>query len=252
MFPYLLRTDSGFIYTFTAVWLIGLLLTMWVGYQRNRAVVGWDNFLFAIVCAFLLGRLQFVWQNREWFAENSAERWNLAQGGFGYAGALAGALIGLATWCWITRNEIRPLLVALIPAVPLLHFVGWLACWFDGCGYGAKTFIGWYAAALPDNFGLIAVRYQTQLAGMLLAILVGLMLLLLFRQAPNRYDSPSTFWYAFACLVAIRTGLYPYQGDSPPMIGSFRSDLAFASAILAFSLFCFIGEVIYTRGQSGA
>ena len=252
MFPYLLRTGSGFIYTFSAVWLVGLLLSAWIVYRRNRNFGRWDGLLAAVVCALLLGRFQFVWQNGEWFAENPAERWNFAQGGFGYAGAVAGALVGLVIWCWITRNKIRPQLVGLIPALPLLYFAGWLACWFDGCGYGAKTFIGWYTAPLPDNFGLITVRYQTQLAGMLLAILVGLMLYLWFRQAPNRFNSPATFWVAFACLVAIRAGLYLYQGDSPPLIGSLRSDLAFASAILVVSLFCLVGEIIYTKGQSGA
>ena len=252
MFPYLLRTDSGFIYTFTAVWLFGLVLTASIVYRANRKFNGWDGFLAATICALLFGRIQFVWQNGVWFAENPAERWNLSQGGFGYAGAVAGGLIGIAMWSWVTRSQLRPLLVALIPAVPLLHFVGWLACWFDGCGYGAKTFISWYAAPLPDNFGLVAVRYQTQLAGMIFAILIGLLLFLWFRQAPDLFKTPAIFWLVLTCLVAMRAALYLYQGDMPPLIGDLRADFVFALAIAIFALGLSMGEIIYMRRQSEA
>lgn len=234
------------------MWLLGLLVTAGIIYRRHQQFKGWDGLLTAGVCALLLGRMQFIWQNGEWFAENLAERWNIGQGGFGYAGAVAGGLIGLTAWGWLTRNELRPLLVALIPAVPTLHFVGWLACWFDGCGYGAKTFISWYTAPLPDNFGLIAVRYQTQVAGMLCALLVGIMLFLWFRRTPSRFSHAATFWYALACLAAIRTGLYLYQGDTAPLIGRFRGDVVLAATLAGLALLGFVGEIIYTRGKSEA
>jgi phosphatidylglycerol:prolipoprotein diacylglycerol transferase len=256
MFPYLLRTDSGFIYTFTAVWIFGLALAGGSIYYSKRQFNGWDGLLAAGVSALLLGRIQFVWQNGEWFVENPAERWNVAQGGFGYAGVIFGGLLGLFLWGLLTQNKLRPILISLIPCVPLLHFIGWLACWFDGCGYGAKTSISWNAAPLPDNFGLITVRYQTQLGGMLLAVFAGTIFFLCwrfwFQNEPLQFSKAAVFWLALTVLSATRTVSYVYQGDTVPLFGALRADFVFALVVTIFSLTVLIGEVIYNYIQSKA
>ncbi|MFK7801165.1 MAG: prolipoprotein diacylglyceryl transferase family protein [Anaerolineae bacterium] len=252
MFPYLLRTDSGFIYTFTAVWIVGLLFSAWLIYQQDNKFAGWDGLLAAGVVGLLCGRLQFVWQNGEWFSEQSAERWNLLQGGFGYAGVILGGLIGLFLWSLITRFPLKSTWIMLASVMSLLYFTGWLACWFDGCGYGANTFINWYAAPLPDNFGLITVRYRTQLAGMLLSIVVSLWLAYRHYIVEKRIQQAAMFWLLLGLFSAGRIAIYQFQGDDVPQFGQFRADVVFATIIVLLSLVMIIGEGIYSKRKSKA
>ena len=135
MFPLLFRTDLGFIYTFTVVWLAGLFLSasiIWRNSSSSR--IWWDGMLVSVLGALILGRIQFIWENAEWYAENPAARFEWQQGGHGYAGAILGAIIALYLWKFITKHPIQPFLNHLIPVIPLLHFAGWTACYFDGCG----------------------------------------------------------------------------------------------------------------------
>ncbi|MEM8857363.1 MAG: hypothetical protein AAGD96_03530, partial [Chloroflexota bacterium] len=81
MFPILFRTDFGFVYTFTAVWLVGLAICGLLIWWQDKSFKRWTILLTAVIGALLLGRLQFVLQNNEWFTENPAERWSLFQGG---------------------------------------------------------------------------------------------------------------------------------------------------------------------------
>ncbi|MEM9776051.1 MAG: prolipoprotein diacylglyceryl transferase family protein, partial [Chloroflexota bacterium] len=218
MFPILFRTEFGFIYTFTAVWLVGLFGCILIIWWQDKEFTHWDHLLAGVVGALLLGRVQFVLQNGEWFAENPAERWSIFQGGHGYAGTVLGAAFGLLIITLAKRTNFRQTITLLALTVGPLHFVGWLACWFDGCGYGLQAFIGWYAAELPNNFGLMAVRYRTQVAGILSAAVFTLLLVLVRRRITGRWLSltAADFWLSLACLAAVRGIIYPWQGDIVP------------------------------------
>lgn len=250
MFPILFRTEFGFVYTFTAVWLLGLALSGAIIWWQDKKFDLWDHLLIAVTGGLLFGRMQFVVQNSEWFAENPAERWNLFQGGHGYTGVVLGGLIALWLWTQLKGTAIRPILIMLAPSVALLHLVGWLACWFDGCGYGAPTFIGWYSAELPNNFGLMLVRYQTQLAGALLAGLFGAGLLWRRWQQTGKWlqFKPSDFWLSLSAMGAGRGLVYLWQGDVTPMWAGLRIDMLMAFLIAIVSLILFGLERIKDKG----
>ena len=241
MYPILFRTEFGFVYTFTAVWLLGLVLSVLSIWWQDKRFKLWDHLICATCGALVLGRAQFVLQNGEWFVENPAERWNLFQGGQAYAGVILGALLGFWFWTRVQGTNLRPMFALLAPSIGLLHFIGWLACWFDGCGYGDQTFLAWYAAELPNNFGLMAVRYQTQLAGMCLALLLLFILIAIRWQKIGRLPMfrPSDFWWSLAFMSVCRGIIYYWQGDDVPMWGNLRIDmlLAFWFAIMSLIIF---------------
>ena len=252
MFPLLFRTDLGFVYTFTVVWLVGLMFAAWMIFRQSPRLKGWDGFLAAAVGALAVGRLQFVWQNSEWFAENPAVRWSWQQGGHGYAGAVLGALLALFIWSKSTNSPLQKQLAVLAPAVPLLHFVGWLACYFDGCGYGAQAFIGWATAELPDNFGLMAVRYQTQLLGMAIALIVGAPFWVpLFKKttSDSTNKSPIIFWGLLLILASTNAIITTWQGNTVPLLFDYRSDMILALAIAAVAFIAIVLNGTRNLGQ---
>ena len=171
MYPILTRLGSFFIYSYTAVFTIGFLLS-WAVTQRQAKIYALPSWQAAALAALLWGwtgaRISFLLLNKGYYAERPSELFHLWQGGLTAYGGLTAGLLGL--WLW-ARWQKRPFLpYANLFSLPflLLIITGWAACWVEGCAYGAETVLGPLAANLPDSFGLFAVRYQTQLLGILL------------------------------------------------------------------------------------
>ena len=175
MFPILARTRWFFIYAYTAVLTIGVLLSIFIIYKRagKTAVSSWfDGVLFALFGALLLGRASFIATQWDYYLERSDELGQLWQGGLTLHGAWLGGLVGIWIWSYLTKQSSRLLLQKMAPTVPLLFVFGWTACWLEGCAYGAQTTFGPFSANLPDHLGVFAVRYQAQLAGIIFNLLL--------------------------------------------------------------------------------
>lgn len=226
MYPILGRLPNILVYSYTVVWAAALLLTAgWLIWRtRQQPSIGrWlDPFLAATVGGLLGGRLTFIWLNQPYFTQQPEEIWAAYNGGFTYHGALLGGLLFCALWCWLTKHSFTRYITLIAPAVPLLHAAGWLACLLEGCAYGATTFISWYAADLPDSFGVYAVRYQTQLAGILLSLLVLPLLDRLFPADGRR------FWLTLALLNLIHAAISLFRADEILLISTLRLDLLLA------------------------
>ncbi|MEM7118527.1 MAG: prolipoprotein diacylglyceryl transferase family protein, partial [Chloroflexota bacterium] len=175
--------------------------------------------------AVLLGRAGFIWGQRTYFSERPEEIWQLWQGGFAYHGALLGGLLGL--WLWHRRQSPRPaILTDLAPTLAILHLFGWSACLLEGCAYGQETTLGLLAADLSDDFGVTAVRYQTQALGILFSLLI-------FAIA---WWKPS-FWLTLALLSLLHAGLTFLRGDPMLQLGTWRLDTLLSLAIALIALF---------------
>jgi phosphatidylglycerol---prolipoprotein diacylglyceryl transferase len=174
MHPILTRLGPIFIYSYTAVFTLGLMAS-WLITQKQavqKPLPGWqDAALTTLFAGWLGARLGFVLLNWGYFAERPSELLHLWQGGLTAYGGLLGGLIGLGVWCWWGKRPFLPYATLFSPALLLLTATGWAACWAEGCAYGTETTLGPFAANLPDSYGVFAVRYQTQLLGLGLNLL---------------------------------------------------------------------------------
>jgi phosphatidylglycerol:prolipoprotein diacylglycerol transferase len=178
--------------------------------------------LVSLVAGLVGGRIGFVWAQWSYFQERPQEMWQVWQGGLSYHGALLAGLVAL--WAWSVVGHKRAAFTAyatlLAPSFALGHAFGWLACWLEGCAYGREAVIGPLAADLPDHFGVYALRYQTQLLGIGLSLLVFLLVL-----GWRRRRSPdSSFWIALSGISLSRAAISLLRGDPVPHLNGLRAD----------------------------
>ncbi len=237
MYPIWGRLGPFFIYGYTAVFAIGLLVTWRVTRQQagKTALPNWpDAALTTLVAGWAAARLSFVGINWRYFAERPSELIHLWQGGQTAYGALIGGLVGLGLWCWWQKRPFLSTAALFSPALLLLIITGWAACWVEGCAYGQTTLLGPFAANLPDQYGVFAVRYQTQLLGIGLNLLALVFVLLWQKWWGNGRLFPLTLLLA----NLIHLGLTFLRGDAVPRLAGWRLDswLALLFAIVGLLL----------------
>lgn len=231
----LARYGPYFFYTYTAVLAAGVLLALGLtaALARREGPQGWfDGAPAAAAGALLVGRVVFVRLNAAYFAENPAEAWQIWLGGLNAHGALLGGLAGLWLWARLTRRPFYPYAGLLAPGLALLTAFGWAACRFEGCAYGLPAAPGPLAANLPDDMGVFAVRYRTQLFGMVASLAVFAVALWAFRRARPAL----LFWGVLAGLSLARAAVALGRGDPAPVLGGHRLDLLIDMGVAAVAL----------------
>lgn len=222
MKPILLRTPWFFVYGYTTALAVGILaglaFTAWR--ERRYAPPEWlDLWLTVTVTAVFGGRLGFLAANVGYFQERPSELWQIWRGGFNYHAALLAGLLGVWIFCRWRNRPFSNTLHMLAPAWVLAGGFGWLACWLEGCAYGAPAAhtgaAGWLVAELPDAFGVFAMRYRTQALGM---IWHALLFVLIWRRTAG-------FWWALLA-VSLGHGLIGLlRGDEAVYLAGLRLDL---------------------------
>ncbi|MFQ5401731.1 MAG: prolipoprotein diacylglyceryl transferase family protein [Anaerolineae bacterium] len=234
MYPILGRYGRFFLYSYTVTMGLGIAAGLWLTHRlaRREPHADWpDGALASLAAGLLGGRLGFVMGQWTYFQERPGEVWQLWRGGLSYHGALLAGLLGL--WLW-RRQKKRPFTAyadLLAPGLALATSFGWLACWLDRCAFGRQTTLGLFAAGLPDNYGLFAVRYQTQMLGLTLSLLV--LLLVLWRRPRAR--AGALFGWTLLGLSTGHALVSLWRGDVVPLVGPVRIDtiLDLALAITA-------------------
>ncbi|MCA9959793.1 MAG: prolipoprotein diacylglyceryl transferase [Anaerolineales bacterium] len=258
MAPILGRYGPFLLYGYTAALYVGilsgLLLTAWRvtrSPDKALATVWFDAFLLCLAMALIGGRVGFVIGEWGYFQERLPLAWRIWQGGLSYHGALLGGLLGLVLWAGVRKRPLWPLLDLFTPAFVLLHMFGWLACWYEGCAYGHETilhgspWLDWLAASLPDQFGIFALRYQTQLLGGMGAVLVGL---LLWRR--GHHETPGiTFLLALGLLSLTRLPLAVWRGDTVPLLAGVRLDMALDILLVLLSLLLLQYRILFRHDR---
>jgi phosphatidylglycerol---prolipoprotein diacylglyceryl transferase len=238
MYPLAGRFGPFLIYSFTLVMWLGvaaaLALVAWRA--RRQPAAGWfDALLLSSALALVGGRIGFVAGQWQYFTDHTPEIFWIWRGGLSYHGAL---LAGMAVlWLWSARHKrsFGRYAALLAPSFALLQAFGWLACWLDGCAYGRETSLAPLAAALPDQFGVYALRYQTQLAGLILSLAV-LTLLLWCHRRDASGDNDGLFWLALLLLSGGRFLITFGRGDTVPDIGQWRLDTWLDGSLAVISL----------------
>jgi phosphatidylglycerol:prolipoprotein diacylglycerol transferase len=177
MYPILGRYGPFFLYSYTVVMALGLAcgvgLTAWLERRDGAHHPGWiDGLIVAIVAGLAGGRAGFVIANWTYFSEEPGEIGLVWQGGLSYHGALLAGMLGLLTWAVWRRRSFARVSGLFAPGLVLVSAFGWLACWFEGCAYGREAAFGPLVADLPDSYGVYALRYQTQLMGVIFCLLI--------------------------------------------------------------------------------
>jgi phosphatidylglycerol:prolipoprotein diacylglycerol transferase len=218
MYPILGRYGPFFLYSYTVALALGLVgaaaVTVWLARQKARP--GWVDALLVMVLAGVVGgRLGFVVGQWDYFQQRPSEMIDMWQGGLSYHGALLAGLCALWLWCWWGKRPFLFYAGLFAPGLVLAQAFGWLACYLEGCAFGREVvldgglWIRWLTADLPDNFGVFGLRYQTQLLGFVLSLLLfGLVWRLYGRWPPARL-----FGFTLFALSAIHILLYFGRGD---------------------------------------
>lgn len=222
VYPILARTRFFFIYSYTAVIILALLLTLFIMWRRahSSTVTDWFNgVLFALAGAVIGGKLTFILTQTGYYAERPSELGTPWPIGLTYHGVWAGGLVGVWLYGRFTPNSASTWLSLLAPALPLLFTFGWLACWLEGCAFGAETTFGWLSANLPDHLGVFAVRYRTQLLGIISGLLIGLWA---WRRGMGR--DGRLFWSLTAQFSLAHGIITLLRGDTVLTFGKIRID----------------------------
>lgn len=220
----------------------------WSAYQlpnQRGAVV--DACLGALAGGVIGARLVHVLLNWSYFAYNTSEIWRLRSGGLDWHGALLGGLIGLWVICRWRRLEFARLLDMLTPALPLLALAGWWGCRAANCGFGAEVntlanYPPLVVAELPDVYGIPAPRYNTQLFGLVLALLALGLTIWLFRRG---LLVGRRFWLVLALLSAGMFAIGFFRADYALQVADLRADqwLDLAAMFLSIMLLWKRGDV---------
>lgn len=245
MYPILGRYGIFLFYGYTAALyggiIIGLLVTARIASSAPQSLLrrGWfDAFLVCFATALIAGRVGFVISEWGYFQARLPLTWRIWQGGVTYHGALLGGVLGVGIWAAVQKRPLWPILDLLTPAFALLHPFGWFACWLDGCAYGKTTvlqgvaWLDWMAASLPDNFGIFALRYQTQLLGGLSALFI----CLISRRWWGRLPAGTFFLWVLALLSLMRIPLALLRSDPVLLIGAWRINMILDIILVLISL----------------
>lgn len=244
MIPIITRYGSSFLFTYTFIWGLGIVagLGLTARLARKQQLPWLDAWLFLMGTSWLGGRLGFILVNWDYYGSRPSDIWQLWHNGLVYQAALAGGLLGLGVWCRWQKEPFYRLADLLAPALVCLTVFGWSACWFEGCAYGLETTLQPAAADLPDAFGVMAVRYQTQLAGVILSLL--LMALVLWGR--KRFWPGGLFWFSLLMISLNQLIITFFRGDTVPYLATMRLDTFLNALLVLISLFL----LQYTRQRS--
>lgn len=249
MYPILARYGSIFIYSYTVLLALGVLAGIGLTAWSNRESLSYEWFdavLIISIGAIVGGRLGFVMLHWEYYQERVPEIWRFWQGGLSYFPALLAGLSALLFWTAVKKQSFYKLAALLCPAFILVTAFGWGACWLEGCAYGRESVLGALTADLADEFGVYAVRFQSQMIGLLLTLL-----LLTVAVAIRRRMAPAAlFWFTIGAIsfINLLTGLV--RGDSVPEISGIRLDLIVSGVLLVTSLIMLQFEAVRRRSTA--
>lgn len=237
MHPILARYGPFFLYSYTVVMALGLSagvgLTAWLERRGQERLPGWiDGLLVAALTGLVGGRIGYVMTSWTYFAQEPGQIALVWQGGLSYYGVLSGGLLGLAAWSAWKRRSFAAYAGLLAPALVVISAFGWLACYLEGCAYGREATFGLLAGDLPDSYGVYALRYQTQLMGLALCLLVAPVVIL----GRRRLRPGPLFGLSLLLLSAVRVVVSLYRGDEVPYLGAWRWDTVLDGGIVIISL----------------
>lgn len=160
--------------------------------------------------------------------------------GFIFYGGLFGVFIGFFLYGKEFHIDMKPYLIACIPAIPLFHIFGRMACYSSGCCYGVEMQppLGMIyhsdIAAITDTY-----RFPVQLLEAFSNMLIFIFLLIKTRNTTN-YRVPLG-WY-LVLYAMLRFILEFYRGDDIRGILLLSTSQWISILCFGFGIYMFIGK----------
>ncbi len=219
--------------------LVGLAMLAWQGWRTEKRANAWiDAGLLALMGGIVGGRAVHVAIHWPYFSDHVVEAIQVWHGGLDWHGALLTGLAVLALACrWrqVIWRQATDALAFALPAGAVLVYTGCLA---DRCAAGrAVDSLAGYAplvvAELPDLYGLVQPRFNSQLFG----IVLGAILLAMAWLAARLVHRPGVcLWLMMALLGLGVFGIGYTRGEAAPMVGGLRLDQALDLVVAAVGL----------------
>ena len=223
MYPVLFRLGSFTFQTYTVLIDLGLAFSLaWLYFRAPRPQAGrWlDAGLAAVFGALIGARLLYTLVNGGYYFEHPEEIFMIWQGGLAWPGAALGGVLGAGLYCSRKREPFAPIFDALAWPLVMLSLLSWGGCLAAGCAYGAEVTPGqapsWLVMEAPDLYGVLALRWPTQLMGLLWSLAaLGLMWLV----AKMRWRAGGRGFYALALIALGALAISFLRGDPDPGLG---------------------------------
>jgi phosphatidylglycerol:prolipoprotein diacylglycerol transferase len=248
--------------TFNLVLTLAVLAGAALGLRRlSHPGMAADAYLGALAGAVIGARLFHVLLNWNYFAENLHEASIISLGGLDWHGGVLGGLIGLSGAWWLRTKIPTPLpsshpphsnregeqkstipfytlLDSLTVALPLIGLAAWWGCLAASCGYGLEVdnlsnYPAFAVAELGDVYGIAVPRYNTQVFGLILSLLLLIVVVLLLWRGWMRYRR---FWLTMALLSAGMFVIGFFRGDNSLYIANLRADQILDAAFVGMSI----------------
>lgn len=212
--------DFGFIQIPTFYFVISMSVTfvlLLINSELNKnpkinRLMTFDIALIAMVVGFLGARLTHVfYEEWEFYADFPFEILKFWKGGFVFYGGFIAAFLTCAAYVKIKKQSIFFWADFFTPYISLSYALGRIGCFFEGCCYGSHCELPW----------AIANRHPTQLY-MLVAELLLLALLLIFRKKQSHIFKPGLFFLIWLCGHAINRFIIEFyrEDDRGALISS--------------------------------
>jgi prolipoprotein diacylglyceryltransferase len=153
----------------------------------------------------------------------------------------------LALWAYgrVRREPAWALADALAVPILILSALAWLGCAAGACAPGREVQPGalpaWFLVDWPDNFGISALRWPTQVLGAAWSLLL-IPLLALARPLPDG----GRVLLALAGIALGALALAFTRGDAMPQIAGLRLDAVGSGVVLGLAVLAFA-----IRGRGG-
>lgn len=180
-----------------------------------------DAALIVVIVGSLGARAYYVGMHWDYFAQNTDDIVNLAQGGLGWRGALAGGIFALWLFTLITRASLWKLVDAGAVGIALAQSIGWYGTSLVGANYGILS-DATFAQDLPDNYGIIAPRVPVQAFAMIFFFVLLLALVWLTWRVHPRDGIVCLLFLILASLTSFALGAW--RADDTLYWNSWRVD----------------------------
>lgn len=165
MRPILFSIGNFHLFSFGLMVAIGLMLSVFL-MERRAARFGFPaqdmvlDFIFvAVAFGFLGARVDYVFQNADYYSKHLLEIFAFWEGGLIFYGGVVGAFFALICFCRVKKVSFVKTLDFLLPFVALCHAFGRVGCFLNGCCGGKVCSLPW-AVRFPET---AAAVHPTQL-----------------------------------------------------------------------------------------